>query len=282
MDIENLTFEGAGIFGITYIGALSVLESRNILSNIKGYSGSSSGSIVASLLAMDCSVKDLETIMIETDWSSFLDTSCCCCGIFNIFSKYGYNKGKAKEKWLKKIIKQQTGNENFTFQQVYKIYKKKLYICAINLNSEMPVYFSHEYSPNMPVWLALHMSTCFPYVFSPIKYKKEYYVDGGVMENYPIEVFSDKSKSIGLKIISTDSYTKKMSNIYNYSTCVLSSTLRALDDKDTSPYENQTIFITIPKQGLLTSVLDIDQVMINYKEYYNYGRKYAIKYFDKN
>lgn len=280
MDIENLTFEGAGIFGITYIGALSILESRKILKNIKRYSGSSSGAIIATLLSIGYSLTELEKLLTETKWSTFLDTS-CCCGIFNFFNIYGFNKGKSKEKWFKKIIKNKSGYDNLTFKQIYDLYNKELYICAINLNHEKPIYFSYKYSPNMPVWLALQMSTCFPYIFSPIKYKNEYYIDGGVMENYPIEIFDDKHKSLGFKIISSDSYNKNLSNIYEYSTCVLSSSLRALDDKDTGPYIDRTIFINIPKQGLLTSVLDIEEIIINYEDYYNYGRKYTIKYLDK-
>lgn len=280
MELENLTFEGAGIFGISYVGALSVLKEHSILNGIKRYSGTSSGSLIAALLSMNCSVEKIHDIMLETDWGSFLDTRCCCTGIFNTIFKFGYNIGKRKEKTFRRILDKITGIRDITFRQAHRKYHKELYVCAINITIEMPVYFSYDYSPDMPIYKALHMSTAFPYVFSPIKYNGHHYVDGGIMENYPIEVFNDKKRSLGLKIISSDTKPKTASNIYKYSTCILSSTLRALDDKDTIPYKDQTIFIKIPKQGLLTSVLDIDTVLLDHHEYYNYGVECTKKYID--
>jgi NTE family protein len=281
MEPENLTFEGAGIFGISYVGALTVLKEHSILSKIKRYSGTSSGSLIAALLSMNCSVEKIHDIMMDTDWGSFLDTRCWCTGIFNTFYKFGYNIGKRKEKTFRRILDEITGIKDITFNQAYHKYNKELYVCSINITIEKPVYFSYEYSPDMPIYKALHMSTAFPYVFSPIKYNGHHYVDGGIMENYPIEVFNDKEKSLGLKIISSDNKPKTASNIYKYSTCILSSTLRALDDKDTIPYKDQTIFIKIPKQGLLTSVLDIDAVLLDHHEYYKYGVECTKKYMNK-
>jgi NTE family protein len=278
--IENLTFEGAGMFGITYVGALSVLQTNGILDTVKRYSGTSSGSIVATLLAINCTVDQIEDIFLDTDWASFLDTKCCCCGIINIFYKYGYNIGKRKEISIKRILKEYTGNSNITFKQIYDIYKKELYITAVNLNLKIPVYFSHKYSPDMCVWKAIQMSTAFPFVFTPVKHDGHYYVDGGIMENYPIEVFDDKTKSLGFKIISSDTEIN-VPTLYSFTTCILSATLKALDDKDTHPYYEETIFIKIPKQGLLTSVLEIDKIIINHKEYYDYGVN-AVKTFIKN
>ena len=270
-NIENITFEGAGVFGISYVGALSVLNDRGILDNIKRYSGSSSGSLTATMLSMGCSVEEMYSLMLNTDWESFLDTRCCCMGLFNMYFNFGYNSGKQMEKFLKKIILNQTGNKETTFHQAYTMYNKELYICAVNLDKKQPEYFSYISSPDMPIWKALRMSMAFPYVFSPIKHNGSIYVDGGVMENYPIEVFSNKEQSIGFKIISSDSGKKQPTNMVNYSTSILSSIMQALDDKDTMPYHDQTVYIDIPNQGLLTSVLDIDTVMLDHAEYYQYG-----------
>jgi predicted acylesterase/phospholipase RssA len=278
---ENLTFEGAGIFGISYIGALSVLDEHHILDGIKRYSGTSSGSLIAALLSMDCSIKKLHDIMLDTDWGSFLDTSCCCTGLFNTFYKFGYNIGKRKERVFRRILDEHTGIKDITFKQAYDRYNKELYVCTVNINLELPVYFSHEYSPDLSIYKALHMSTAFPYVFSPVKYNGHYHVDGGIMENYPMEIFNDTERSLGLKIISSDDTHRKMTNIYNYTTRILSSILRALDDKDTIPYKDQTIFIKIPKQGLLTSVLDVDTVLIDHHEYFRYGVECTKQYIKK-
>ena len=50
---RNLIFEGGGVKGIAYSGALAVLEQRGILRRIKRVGGASAGAINASLLALD-------------------------------------------------------------------------------------------------------------------------------------------------------------------------------------------------------------------------------------
>ncbi len=64
---RNLVFEGGGVKGIAYGGALSELESRNILSHIKRVAGTSAGAITAILLAVGFGYKDVTDIVANTD-----------------------------------------------------------------------------------------------------------------------------------------------------------------------------------------------------------------------
>ena len=48
---ENLVFEGGGVKGLAFCGALKVLEERGIITDVKGLAGSSAGAITAGLLA---------------------------------------------------------------------------------------------------------------------------------------------------------------------------------------------------------------------------------------
>jgi NTE family protein len=48
---RNLVFEGGGVKGIAYAGAIEVLEKESILSDIKRVAGTSAGAITAALLA---------------------------------------------------------------------------------------------------------------------------------------------------------------------------------------------------------------------------------------
>ena len=49
---ENLVFEGAGIRGIAYSGAIAELEQHGLLKNIKRVGGTSAGAITALLLCL--------------------------------------------------------------------------------------------------------------------------------------------------------------------------------------------------------------------------------------
>jgi NTE family protein len=50
--IENLVFEGAGIRGLVYGGAIAGLEAHGVLKNIRRVGGTSSGAITALLLCL--------------------------------------------------------------------------------------------------------------------------------------------------------------------------------------------------------------------------------------
>ena len=55
---RNLVFEGGGVKGIAYVGALRELKKRGILPMIQRAGGTSAGAINAVLLALRYSVKD--------------------------------------------------------------------------------------------------------------------------------------------------------------------------------------------------------------------------------
>ena len=52
---KNLVFEGGGVKGIAYVGAMEILEKRGILQNIERVGGTSAGAINAVLLALNYS-----------------------------------------------------------------------------------------------------------------------------------------------------------------------------------------------------------------------------------
>jgi NTE family protein len=60
---KNLVFEGGGVKGIAYSGALQVLEQQNIMSDIKRVAGTSAGAITAALVALGANGKDVAEIV---------------------------------------------------------------------------------------------------------------------------------------------------------------------------------------------------------------------------
>ena len=74
-NFKNLVFEGGGVKGIAYGGALEELEKRNILNGITRVAGTSAGAINACLLALGYSYKEVSDIIAQTSFKSFV-----CCG----------------------------------------------------------------------------------------------------------------------------------------------------------------------------------------------------------
>lgn len=69
----NLALQGGGVKGTGHIGALQVLDEERILERILRVSGTSAAAIVASLLATNNSVTELDQHLRKTNLSSFLE-----------------------------------------------------------------------------------------------------------------------------------------------------------------------------------------------------------------
>jgi NTE family protein len=205
LHIENLVFEGGGVKGIAYTGALERLNELDLLKNVKRYAGSSAGSIIATLLAVGYTTKELKNIMLEIDFPTLLDDK---TGVlrdaYAIMSKYGYCDGAIFTTIMEKYI----GKKDYTFKQLWDDKGIELVIVGTNLNRMQEVHFSHKTYGDMPIVKAVRISMSIPLIFKPIKIGGDYYVDGGVTNNYPLTVFDDKDtyndKTIGIKFHTAD------------------------------------------------------------------------------
>lgn len=209
---ENICFEGGGAKGVAYIGALKKLEEEGLLDNLKNFAGSSVGSMFAGILACRAKIDYIDDKFKELNMEDFLDDS---FGIFKdvwrFFKEWGVCPGNYLHNWVGDIIEDVTGNRDITFQQIYEKYDSTLYITGTCLNEPPNTRFFDRFNtPDMPIRDAIRMSTSMPLVFVPYKYNNNYYVDGGYLENYPINVFKNDeedfevtlSKTIGLYLAS--------------------------------------------------------------------------------
>src|SRR5688572_21250546 len=112
---QNLVFEGGGVKGIAYGGALDVLNEKGILNSIKRVAGTSAGAINAALLALGYTSSEVSRIVAETDFSSFADDGHVFSNVMRIVRHFGWNKGDKFKEFMVEQIAAKTGNPKFTF-----------------------------------------------------------------------------------------------------------------------------------------------------------------------
>lgn len=206
LDIRYMGFEGGGIKLVAAVGALSKLD----LFNLHAVSGVSAGSLIAMLLAIGYSTKELEeevlpsidfTILKDDDIGFIRDAG-------RFLTSYGYYKGDELKKLVKDLIKKKNLDPDITFAELHNLREKEieekkqyftngilnekeqkvvehvsyhinlseykdLYLNATDLNTGHIVTFSHEskYYKDVPIWQACYASMAFPAAFPPIKIK---------------------------------------------------------------------------------------------------------------
>ncbi len=212
---ENLVFEGAGIRGIAYSGAIKKLGESGILTNIKKVGGTSAGAITAMMLSLGYTDVEIYKIVSESKFHKFNDGRFFFIGgISRMKKNYGWYRAKSFNKWLEKIILAKTDNADLTFAQLKEKGFKELYVTGTCLNKQKMVVFSAETYPNMKVKDAVQISMSIPMYFQAVfidqngkVYKKptdvpnlDVMVDGGIIAEFPIFLFDEiTTDSKGIK-----------------------------------------------------------------------------------
>eukprot|EP00930_Biecheleria_cincta_P101350 TRINITY_DN92989_c0_g1_i1.p1 TRINITY_DN92989_c0_g1~~TRINITY_DN92989_c0_g1_i1.p1 ORF type:complete len:582 (-),score=72.59 TRINITY_DN92989_c0_g1_i1:44-1789(-) len=195
-----LMFEGGGVRGIAYGGAVRALEDAGIFKYIEGYSGASAGSQVAALLAAGYSASELTEALIETDFETLADADSSLLGAYSTLqSKFGYYKGEALEATIDALISKKTKLTNTTFAQLRALQLtgscKGLTLPALNVNTGKLTWFSAQATPDVPVARAVRASSAIPLFYQPPAItmpdgETYVFVDGGTLRNLPHDAFN--------------------------------------------------------------------------------------------
>lgn len=241
-EIHNLVFEGGGIRGIAYAGAYKYLEENGLTDNVRNIAGSSAGAITAGLLAVGFSSGEIKDILNgEIDYDEITDSRKCFGRCYGFFKNYGLYKGEYFEEIYGKILAKKTQNPNITFKEVFEKYGIKLYITATNLNKQKVEYFCPDLTPDIELKCAVRISMSVPLLFEFKKCAKlggDIYVDGGLLNNYPINLFQDDMEhTLGLKLVTPDEQENdevwhgdnEINSIADYSVAILNSMLTQIE-----------------------------------------------------
>ena len=157
----GLVLSGGGIKGVAQIGAIKALEEHNIYPT--HISGTSAGAIVGVLYARG------------VPWAEILD-------FFKTIPIFHVKKYARKKPGFIDTEKFYGDFKKFFPEDNFNILKKPLFVAATNVvKGTLKVFDNGELI--RPV-LA---SASFPGVFTPIKIDGTYYIDGGVLNNFPVE-----------------------------------------------------------------------------------------------
>lgn len=227
---KNLALEGGGMKGLAYAGAFKVLEEKGVLQSIENIAGSSAGAIAGLMVSIGYNAIEIDSILMSLKFQKFKDGKGGLLGKYKrIKRKFGVYRGDRFEEWLQKMLLQKTGNANLTFEDLHQLkiknnLYKDLYCTGTNISKQRLEIFSYKNTPNFFISTAVRISGGIPLYFTPIALDDSlqkieegdttsyinYYVDGGMLCNYPISMF-DSCKAGGEALLCDDL-------VFNYET----------------------------------------------------------------
>lgn len=187
----GLALSGGGMRGVAHLGVIKALEERQITPT--HIAGSSAGAIVGALYAYGY------------DWKEILDFF-KSVQLLNI-TKYALGKPGIidAEKFYPEF-------KNYIKKDNFNALEKVLYITATDiLKGKLKIFKSGE------LIRPLLASAAFPGVFAPVKIDDTYYIDGGALNNFPVEQLeSECDIIIGVYVNGYDDISiEKLKHSYN-------------------------------------------------------------------
>ena len=260
----GIALSGGGIRGIAHAGALRAFEENEIKPDI--LSGTSSGSIVATLYAMGYS-----PYYIYILFKRYAKTICELNGVpiisgvgnFVVNKKIninGINSGERMEEAFNNIANKKG------ISKINEI-KMPLLIPTVDISKSKEVVISSinndNYLQDIEIGKAIYASSAFPVVFKPCKYKDYLFVDGGVLDNTPVRILKENGADKVIAIRFDSDTVNENSNVMDITMKTIDIMGNKLCDEQ---LEMSDFILTIPSDG--TGLLDVDNLDFCYKSGY--------------
>ncbi len=237
----GIALSGGGARGVAHLGLLKALEEFGIKPSI--ISGTSAGAIAGAFYAKGYSIDEILEIVKNGHFFSFSNLSLEKKGIFSMKS-------------FEKIYAEYFPENSFEELHI------PLHIAATDILNGEIAYFSEG-----ELARCIMASSCVPVVFKPISFNGTQFIDGGVLNNFPIEPLLNKCDTlIGIDVNSIQKTEKEISikNILDRSFhLALSSTLKEKTNKC-------DLFIQPPNMSQF-GIFDLGKVQKIFKYGYEYG-----------
>lgn len=157
----GLVLSGGGIRGVAHLGVLNALKESGITPSI--ISATSAGAIIGVLYANQIAPLDSLRIIKEINFLKFMRPAFRSPALLNLETAIP-------------VFKEYIPHDSFSGLKI------PLIISATNFNEGKLVYFSEG-----DLIRKILASCCIPGIFNPIKIEENYYIDGGILNNFPIE-----------------------------------------------------------------------------------------------
>jgi predicted acylesterase/phospholipase RssA len=82
-----------------------------------------------------------------------------------------------------------------TLKQLKENFNKHLIICTYNLTKRRKEYIDYTNYPDLSCLDATRMSSNLPFLFNDFIYNGDEYIDGGIIENFPLSLMETKLKN---------------------------------------------------------------------------------------
>ena len=189
MTIKHLVISGGGPSGFVAYGAFKTLCQSGFLtmSDVETIYASSIGSLFCAFITLGYEWEWLDDYIIKRPWDSILEIDpSYLLSTFNDKGLYGI---EIIEKVMGPLLTAKNLSPEITLLEYYEYNNTELHMFTTGLNNIFPtsIDMSHKTHPDLPLVQALYRSISFPFIFKPTFDGTECFIDGGLINNFPLQ-----------------------------------------------------------------------------------------------
>lgn len=186
MTIKHFCLCGGGIIGVVIYGIIKRLNQLKIweLKNIETIYCTSIGSIIGLVIILDIPWEWLDDFWIKRPWHTVFNF--INIDYFKLLREKGIFDETNWVNYIKPLLKCKNLKEDITLLELYEYRNIELNIYTTEMNGVTKKILNYKTYPDMRLTYAIYLSACIPYMFKPAYFENNYYIDGGLTNNSPI------------------------------------------------------------------------------------------------
>lgn len=236
--IKHLVLSGGGPAGLITYGCIRYLSQNNVwfLSDIESIYGTSIGGYIGIIVSLGYEWQWLDDYFIKRPWDKILEVT--PMSIIDVYTKKGLLDVDFIEKTISPLFTAKNLTKNVTMQELYDFTNIDIHVFSTEINGERlsKVDISHSTHPLLRVVDALAMTMAYPFVFSPVCNDGKCFIDGGLMNNYPLRDCIENKKCKEDEVLSfknvwvaNECQVSCESNVFHYITAIFKKIHREID-----------------------------------------------------
>lgn len=278
-NFEYISLSGGGTRGFMYIGAFDALVQHihckcvsyeEFHRNLKGCAGTSIGALAALFIILG-----LHTDTIKPLLQPFLQSPhnvAPCLDISKFISKYGFDDGETLREIIRNILHAVGLSPNSTFADLKRLLSKEFVCCTTNIHTGRVKYMCPAMTPDMRIADAVFMSMCVPFLFTPVHYNGELYVDGSMSENLPLYFPDEQTLYVAFE---SNARCKDVLNWSDYVEAILSCAMSR-----TTSYRKNTVILFTPDYLNAEGACNLNMHASTSRQYISCGYASMLGYLD--
>ena len=184
--IKHLVIGGGGTLTLRTLGSLQYLINNGIINihNIKSIYGTSAGAIIGVCISLKMDIDLIINYIVNRPLEDIYDIT--PTDLYNLYSNKGIFNKDSLIKLFEPLMEYNKISMDITLKEFYEFTNIDIHMFSLELNNLDIVDISHSSFPDLSLIDAIYMTSCLPFAFEPFLHDNTFYVDAGIIVNYPL------------------------------------------------------------------------------------------------